>query len=183
MNVATLTGGGPAVTMLKNADRYDDDTNVHVLEVAKDFMLFLEDNSVLQEMVATWRVLPSVEIKTTEAQESNLNPMVNNMVEILAESNSADPVYEVCYMLGESLARSAGKSSEYIKASMSAQSYIYYTRLRSGLAGETIYMFNEFAVRHFNGQAIDADDWMSGIARWKSETGLNAAKWATIIRN
>ena len=133
-------------------------------------------------MAATWRVLPSVAIKTNEAEESSLNPMVVNMSEILAESMGENPVYEQCYLIGESLARSAGKTSEYYTAAGSGQVQVYYTRLQSGLAGETIYMFNEFAVRHFNGYAISAKNWMDGIARWKSEIGLNATKWQNVIR-
>lgn len=183
-SVVTLSGGGPAVTMLKGADRIDDDTNVNVLEVAKDFMLFLQSNDVLMQMAREWRNIPVTAVKATAAELAALNPMVANMLAVIEETKGENAVAETSRLYGRGLCRALGKTGEYWDAIQSSTKScsIFGARLfNGGTANETIYLFNEFCVRHFNGSPISTQTWLAGTKKWVEEV-KPADNWAKWIR-
>lgn len=192
-NVVNIKGGGVGITMLKNANRKDSDTGVKVLDVAKEFLLFTQGNEVLKSMVSDLRVVPTTTLNATESEKELWNPMVKNALEYIDSSKKipagrSEPTAELCYWSGTPACKVAGKSAAYHKAVESTfSSYIYFgSCVIPNSTTATCYLFNEFCVKAYKGQAITAKTWLDGMVKWVNTAnngqGLNATTWATAIK-
>lgn len=182
-SVAYAKGSGTGVTLLKSANRVDSDTGENVLDYAKEFMLFTQSNSVMKNMASSLRLVPTVQIKISDAEMELWNPTVKNTLKFLsAETN---PKVEVVYGYGTPLCKAVGKDSSYYTAVESSYTSAMYMGacLNKNSTTRSFYLFNEFCVAAYDPSTPDitAADYIAGMVKWTKDWNMNKTGWELAI--
>ncbi len=190
-NVIPMNGGGVGITMMsyaKGADgtgRIDDDTGENVLDIAKDFMLFVNSNESLLHLLQSSRVLPTADVIATEGEKANWNPALKSMLEMVDEANKPNSKSELGYYYGDSACKAVNKPNSYYHAIESAySSYMFYgSCLEAGKDTRHLYVLGAMSVNASQGIPVSADNWWEGMARYIDIWQMNPAKWAEVLGN
>ncbi len=182
--VAYSKAGGTGITLLKGADRQDDDTGEDVLPYAKEFMLFSQSNPVMKNMASELRLVPTVEIKISDAEKEEWNPTVKNTLDFL--SKETNPKVQAVAGFGDSLCKQLGKSPLYydaIEASYSSAMYMGAC-LNPNSTTRSYYLFNEFCVAAYDPATPDitADQYLAGMNNWVRKWNMDKDGWELAIR-
>lgn len=181
--VVYAKGSGTGITLLKSADRKDDDTGESVLGYAKEFMLFTQSNSVMKNMATSLRLVPTVQIQVTDAEKEQWNPTVKNTLEFI--STETNPKAELVYGYGAPLCKAVGKTDSYYKAIESSYSSAMYMGacLNPNSDSRSYYLFNEFCVAAYDPATPDitAKQYLAGMNAWARKWKMNKDDWAVAI--